>query len=383
MAQRPGTYRVAIVAGEASGDTLAAGLMQALQARMPEVRFEGVAGPQMRALGCEVLAPLEQLSVMGLVEVLGKLPELVLLRQRLVKHWRQNPPDIVIGVDAPDFTLGLELKLRQAGIKTIHYVSPSVWAWRQGRVKTMAKACDHVLTLFPFEAAFYQQHAIPVTCVGHTLADQIPMQVDQVAARQALNLTDKGPYIALLPGSRRAEVSYLSETLVRGAFLAWRWNKTLRFIVPAVNDAIAEAFTRVWKDWAPGLPVQVLRCSGREVMAAADYVVLASGTASLEAALLKRPMCVVYKLNNLSYNIYRKLVSVNHIALPNLLAEREIVPELIQEDATPEAVCAQINQFIAQPEAPEQQAVFNQIHHTLSRDADQQAAAVVARMLTE
>lgn len=376
---------VAIVAGELSGDLLGAGLMAALRARYPQLRFTGIGGPEMLAQGFETLAPMERLAVMGLVEVLRHLPELLALRRRLYRQFIADPPLAFVGIDAPDFNLGLERRLRAAGIPTVHYVSPSVWAWRPGRVRKIARAVDLMLTLFPFEAAFYQQHGVPVHAVGHPLADAIPLRSDPAAARRALGLptmTDDAPLVALLPGSRLGEISRLGPLLLETALWLQARRPELRFVLPAATPRLYEVLERLRAERAPGLPLALVQGQSRTVMTAAAVVLLASGTATLEAMLLKRPMVVAYRVAPATAWLARRLVTVSHFALPNLLAGRELVPEFIQEAATVENLGPAVLRWLDQPLARERlTAEFDALHRDLRRDASRQAADAIVDLL--
>ena len=372
--------RIGLVAGEASGDILGAGLIQAIRRRHPDAVFEGVAGPQMEAAGCKALFPAEKLSVMGLVEVLGHLPELLRIRRQLVEHFTANPPDVFIGIDAPDFNLTLEGRLRRAGIRTVHYVSPSVWAWRQGRVKKIARNVDRVLTLFPFEAQFYEEHGVPVSFVGHPLADLIPAVPDRAAARAALGLPSEGRVLALLPGSRMGEVSRLAQVFIDTARVLRARYPDLRFVVPFANRTTEAFFQATLTAAGDGLPITLLQGRSREVMTAADAVLLASGTAALEAMLLKRPMVVAYRLAPLTYFILKRLgvLKIARYSLPNLLAGQDVVAELIQHDATPERLAAAVGTLLDDDSQREEMiALFTRLHEALRRDASERAADAV------
>ncbi|MBU0808069.1 lipid-A-disaccharide synthase [Pseudomonas spirodelae] len=368
--------RVALVAGEASGDILGAGLMQALKAQHPAIEFIGVGGPLMQAQGLNSYFPMERLSVMGLVEVLGRLPELLSRRKRLIKTLIAAKPDVCIGIDAPDFNLTLELKLRQAGIKTVHYVSPSVWAWRQKRVLKIRKACDLMLTLFPFEAQFYQDHQVPVRFVGHPLADTIPQQADRAAAREALNMASDQPVVALMPGSRGGEVSRLGSLFLDAAVRLRTLRPGIQFVLPCSSPERRAQIEHmlVGRD----LPLTLLNGRSHEALAACDAVLIASGTATLEALLYKRPMVVAYKVAPMTYRILKRLVSSAYISLPNLLAERLLVPELIQDAATPEALAQLLAPLLDGGEV--QTEGFDVIHRALRRDASLQAAQAVLQL---
>jgi len=368
--------RVALVAGEASGDILGAGLMQALKAQYPQIEFIGIGGPLMQAQGLNSYFPMERLSVMGLVEVLGRLPELLSRRKRLINTLIEAKPDVFIGIDAPDFNLTLELKLRQAGIKTVHYVSPSVWAWRQKRVLKIREACDLMLTLFPFEAQFYQDHQVPVRFVGHPLADTIPQQADRAAARDALNLLQDQPVVALMPGSRGGEVSRLGSLFLDAAMRLRTLRPGIQFVLPCSSPERRAQLEQmlVGRD----LPLTLLNGRSHEALAACDAVLIASGTATLEALLYKRPMVVAYKVAPLTYRILKRLVTSAYISLPNLLAERLLVPEMIQDAATPEALAQLLAPLLDGGEV--QTEGFDVIHRALRRDASEQAAKAVLQL---
>ncbi|MCG4453994.1 lipid-A-disaccharide synthase [Pseudomonas sp. MMS21-TM103] len=369
--------RVALVAGEASGDILGAGLMQALKTRHPQIEFIGVGGPRMQAEGLNPYFPMERLAVMGLVEVLGRLPELLLRRRRLIRTLIDAKPDVFIGIDAPDFNLGLELTLRRAGIKTVHYVSPSVWAWRQKRVLKIRDACDLMLTLFPFEAQFYDAHQVPVRFVGHPLADAIPLQADRAAAREALDLPQDSAVVALMPGSRGGEVGRLGALFLDAAVRLRTLRPGIRFVVPCASPERRVQLEQmlVGRD----LPLTLLDGRSHEALAACDAVLIASGTATLEALLYKRPMVVAYKVASLTYLILKRLVSSAYISLPNLLAERMLVPELIQDSATPEALAQALAPLLNDGEV--QTEGFDVIHRALRRDASAQAAEAVLKLM--
>ncbi|HKJ10567.1 MAG TPA: lipid-A-disaccharide synthase, partial [Gammaproteobacteria bacterium] len=324
--------RIGIVAGEPSGDLLAADLMRAVHERVPDAVFEGVAGPRMIEAGCRALYPLERLSVMGLVEPLKHLPGLLKMRRGLRRHFMAERPDLFIGVDAPDFNLSLEASLKAAGIPTVHYVSPSVWAWRRYRLHKIARAVDRMLTLFPFEADFYREHGVRVSFVGHPLADLIPADIDSRAARRDLGLAEQGPLIALLPGSRESEVARLAQPFVETAAWCLKRRPELRFVAAFASAATRQLFEQAQARWAPSLPITLIDGRSREAMCAADAVLLASGTATLEALLLKRPMVVAYRLAPLTYWLARRLVRTRYYSLPNLLAGRRLVPEITQHE---------------------------------------------------
>ncbi|MGP8290228.1 lipid-A-disaccharide synthase [Vreelandella zhanjiangensis] len=371
--------RVYLVAGELSGDILGAGLMRALKAHHPEVEFRGIGGPRMIAEGMQSRFPLETLSVMGIVEVIKHLPELVSVRRTLRREALDWQPDIMVGIDAPDFTLGLEKQLRSAGIKTAHYVSPSVWAWRQGRVKGIAKSVDGMLTLLPFEADFYRHHNVPVVFVGHPLADELPLENDRVATRQALRLDQDAPVLALLPGSRGNEIRFLGHTFLAAAELLCQRHATLKVLIPAAS-ALRHDEIKVLLSHYPTLTerVELLNGQAREAMVASDAVLLASGTAALEAMLCHRAMLVAYKMAPATHWLAKRMVKTRWVSLPNLIAQQSVVPELIQEAATPEAIADQLHELLSDNEARlALEARFATMHANLQRDASRRAAEAI------
>jgi len=369
---------VGIIAGEASGDNLGAALIHEIRKREPDAVFEGVAGPRMIAAGCFSLYPMENLSVMGLVEVIKHLPKLLSMRRELRRHFLKTPPDIFIGIDAPDFNLSLERSLKRAGIRTLHYVSPSVWAWRQYRVRKIAASVDCMLTLFPFEERFYAERQVPARFVGHPLADLITDDVDPLQARAHLGIQHQGPLVALLPGSRVGEVKRLAEDFLRAANWCHERRSDMQFVVPLANAACRAVFEAALTAVNRRLPVTRLDGQGLEAMAAANAVMLASGTATLECALLKRPMAVAYRLSPLTYQLARLLVNTPYYSLPNLLADRAVVKEFIQDDLAPEALGGEILRLIEDPaHAQELISVFAQIHNELRQDASRLAADAV------
>lgn len=375
---------IAVVAGEASGDNLGAALITALRARLPGVRVIGVAGPRMRAAGCEALAEAEELAVMGLTEVLRHLPRLLRLRRRLLAQFTAARPDVFIGIDAPEFNLGLAARLKAQGLRTVQYVSPQVWAWRQGRVRGIGAACDRILCLLPFEPPFYERYGIAARFVGHPLADQFPMTPDRAAARTSLGLSSEDTVVAVLPGSRMGEVSRLAAPFAgAAAWLAAR-RPGVRFVAPMVNAAVRARFDAAWSASAPGVAVQLVDGRAREVLAAADVVLVASGTATLETLLSKRPMVVAYRLGALTAFLLRRLglVKVRHFSQPNLLAGGEVVPEFFQEAATPEALGGALLAWLDAPQrvAP-LQATFTEVHGRLRRGGADLAAQAVLELL--
>lgn len=372
--------KVALVAGEASGDILGAGLMQALREQLgpTPVEFIGVGGKLMHAQGLDSYFPIERLSVMGLVEVLGRLPELLSRRKRLIKTLLAERPDVFIGIDSPDFTLNIELKLRAQGIKTVHYVSPSVWAWRQKRVFKIQQACDLMLCLLPFEAEFYQKHQVPVRFVGHPLADSIPIVNQPAPARARLAVAVEQTVIALMPGSRGGEVAKLGELFVQTAALIMQQRPDVQFLLPAASAERLQQLQLILAAYQE-LPIRLVDGQSQDVLQACDAVLIASGTATLEAMLFKRPMVVAYRLAPLTYMLLQRLVKSPYFSLPNLLAGRALVPEFIQQQATPEALSQAVLQQLE--EGAEQTEHFLELHKLLKRDASKQAAAAVLELI--
>lgn len=368
--------RIALVAGEASGDILGSGLMRAIKARHPDAEFIGVGGPLMEAEGMTTYFPMERLSVMGLVEVLGRLKELLARRKELIQTLIAEKPDVFIGIDAPDFTLNIELKLRQAGIKTVHYVSPSVWAWRQKRVLKIREGCDLMLTLLPFEARFYEEQGVPVRFVGHPLADTIPLEADRDAARAQLKL-GSGPIVALMPGSRGGEVGRLGALFFDAAERMLAARPGMRFVLPCASPQRRAQIEHLLQ--GRDLPLTLLDGQSHLALAACDAVLIASGTATLEALLYKRPMVVAYRLAPLTFWILKRMVKSPYVSLPNLLAQRMLVPELLQDAATADALAQTLLPLLDNGAA--QTAGFDDIHRTLRRDASNQAADAVLSLI--
>lgn len=374
--------RIGIVAGETSGDLLAANLMQALQARVPGVEFEGIAGPRMQQQGCRVLYPSEKLAVMGLTEVLGRLPALLSIRRDVARHFSAAPPDLFIGVDAPDFNLGLERKLKARGIPTVHFISPSVWAWRQYRVKKIARSTDLMLCLFPFEEQFYAQHGVAARYIGHPLADMIPLDTDMRAARAKLDLEPTGEIVAILPGSRSMEVQNLGPEFVRTAAWILQRRPGTRFITPVASAKTRALFHEILAQYRGELPLMLIDGRSHDVMAAADVVLLASGTAALEAMLLKKPMVVAYRVSKLSAFLLRRMIKVPYYSLPNLLAGKKIIDEFVQEDVHADQLGRHLLGYLEEPERTQAlQVRFREIHVQLRRDAALQAADAVLKLI--
>ncbi len=373
--------RVGIVAGESSGDNIAADLIRAIRERLPDAEFEGIAGPRMQDAGCVSLAPIEQLSVMGLAEVIAHLPALIALRRQLRRHFIASRPDIFIGVDAPDFNLGLERSLKQAGIPVLHYVSPSVWAWRQYRVRKIAASTDCILTLFPFEERFYHGHNVTARCVGHPLADRVADRVDKLQARNHLQLDPDRPLVALLPGSRVNEVKRLAPVFLQAAAWCHERRPDLHFAVPLATDRCREVFEQLLDDAGVAIPLTLVEGQGLEVMAAADVVLLASGTATLECLLVKRPMVVAYRLSPLTYQMMRMLIRTTLYSLPNQLAGKPVVREFTQHEVTAENLGREVMSLLEDPQrSAEMAATFAGIHNELRRDASRTAAGIVLQV---
>lgn len=370
----------AIVVGEHSGDTLGAGLMIALKKQFPHAKFIGIGGDKMLKLGFESLFAMDELSVMGIVEVLGRIRRLLHVRKSLVDYFTQNKPDVFIGIDAPDFNIGLELRLKAQAIKTVHYVSPSVWAWREKRIFKIAKATDMVLSLLPFEKAFYDKHHVPCTFVGHPLADDIAMTSDKAQARDELNLSRTAKVLALMPGSRGGELSRLLAPFFASAQELQRNDKSLILIAPMVSEKRAQQFNKLKAELAPDLTVEVIIDKTQTVMAASDCLLTASGTVTLEAALIKRPMVICYKFNLLTYWLAKWLVKLQWFSLPNLLANKSLVPELLQEEVCAAQIVPLVKERLYQDQSQLNDS-FTAIHRQLKCDASQQAANAVIAIL--
>jgi len=380
------TLRIGIVAGEASGDILGSSLMQAIKRKHPQVIFEGVGGPLMIAEGFNSHIPMDRLSVMGFVEPLKRLPELLRIRRDLKAHFISSPPDLFIGIDSPDFTLNIELALRNEGVLTAHYVSPSVWAWRQGRVKKIAKAVDRMLTLLPFEAEFYHQHNVPVTFVGHPLADKFAIELDELAmqkqaARSTLSLDSDATMVALLPGSRGGEVKMLGQSFIETARWCLHQRPDLKFVIPAANAQRREQLEALLQEHGKGLPITLLDGQSQTVMAAADVVLMASGTTTLEALLLKKPMVVAYRLAAFTYFIVSRLVKSPFFSLPNLLAGEKMVPEVLQNEVRPEMLGPLVLERLHEDAQAQIVERFTDIHKALKLNASERAADVLLTMI--
>lgn len=371
---------IAIVAGETSGDILGAGLIRSLKSHYPHIRFVGIAGPKMQAEGCEAWYQMDELSVMGVVEVFGKLRRILAIRRDITARIKALKPDLFIGIDAPDFNLALEGKLKQANIKTIHYVSPSVWAWKQKRVFKIKRNTDLILTFLPFEKTFYDQYDVPCKFIGHKMADDIPLFPDQHNMREKLGIPLGARVLSLLPGSRHAEVTLLSEPFLQAAELINQSIPNLHIVVPLVNTKRRQEFEQIKAQVAPNLSVQILDGHAREAMIASDAAILASGTVALECMLAKCPMVVGYKMKPFTFWLAKKLVKTPYVSLPNILAGKEIVRELLQDDCTPNNIANQIIPLLRDDNSVLKET-FLSLHQQIRCDADEQAASAVLNVI--
>ncbi|WP_088280272.1 lipid-A-disaccharide synthase [Ideonella sp. A 288] len=373
--------RLAMVAGEASGDLLAGLLLRGVRARWPGSRSMGIGGPRMAEQGFEAWWPHERLSVFGYVDALARLPELLRIRRHLAQRLLQDRPSAFIGVDAPDFNFGLETRLREAGIKTLHFVCPSIWAWRRERVHKLARAADHVLCLFPFEPALLHAHGIAATFVGHPLADAIPIDPPRSAARVALGLSDRAQVVALLPGSRHSEIAQIAPRIAAAAALMHGLRPHLDFVLP-VSPGLRPLVEPLLARHAPSVPIRLLDGRSHEALAACDVTLIASGTATLEAALFKRPMVITYHLAWLNWQRMKRMSYQPWFGLPNILCREFVVPELIQEAATPEALARDTLAWLDDaPRVSALQRRFLDLHHQLRQDTARRATDAIAQVL--
>jgi lipid-A-disaccharide synthase len=373
--------RIVIIAGEISGDILGSRLITSLKKHYPNATFEGIAGEEMQQAGCDSLYDMDRLSIMGYVEVLPRLFELLKMRKALIQRWIKNPPDLMIGIDAPDFNLKLEQKLYQAGITTVHYVSPSVWAWKEGRVKKMKGAMDLMLTLFPFEVDFYKKHKIPAEFVGHPLADEIPLEVNKGNARKELSLPLESMILAILPGSRMGEINRIAPDFLQALKLLHQKHPDWLFVTPMVIKKVEKEFNDLKQEIAPEVPITIINGQSRTVMSASDQILMASGTAVLEGMLVGRSMVAVYRVAPLTAKIIRvfKLIKSKYFTLPNNLADEYLVPELIQEDITKDNIVREVETQFNQSKEQRDYMLnrFNEIHKQLKQNANERAAQVL------
>ena len=382
---RSGVVRIAMVAGEASGDLLASHLIEALKARLPNAEFFGIGGPKMAGRGFDAWYPLESLAVRGYVEVLKHYREISGIRSELKRRLLADPPDVFIGVDAPDFNLALEKSLKRRGIAAVHYVGPSIWAWRGKRIHKIGAAVSRILALFPFEPALYEKQGIPVTYVGHPLADMLPVDDGRSEARQLLGLSDQQPVFALLPGSRQSELQYMAETFIETARAIHERLPEALVLVPLATRETRLLFeTALYRCNARELPIRMLFGHAHDAMKASDAVLVASGTATLEAALLKRPMAIAYKMASFSYRLMRRMGYLPYVGLPNILAGKFVVPEFIQDDATPENMAQALLNFYADKRTCALIAEeFREIHLQLKQNTAEKAATAVINSLPQ
>ncbi|MCB1887025.1 MAG: lipid-A-disaccharide synthase [Rhodocyclaceae bacterium] len=373
------TVRIAMVAGEASGDLLAAHLIRALKHHLPDAEFYGIGGPKMAAEGFDVMWPCERLAVHGYVDALKRYRELSGIRRELGRHILRERPNAFIGVDAPDFNLGLESRLKAGGLPTIHFVSPSIWAWRGGRIKRISRSVSHMLCLFPFEPALYEARGIPVTYVGHPLADVLPMAPDRAATRETLGLPDEQLIFALLPGSRQSEARNLGPLFIETIQVLAQRHPDAQFLVPlATRETLAIFEQAIHAAGGRELPVRLMRGHAWEAMTAADVVLVASGTATLEAALLKRPMVITYRIGQWQYRLMKRMAYLPWVGLPNILCNDSVVPELLQDEATPVALADALDAWVADGDARARlEALFTEMHQDLRQDTASRAAEAI------
>lgn len=376
--------RIAMVAGEASGDLLAAHLITALKKQLPDAQFVGIGGPKMQREGFDAWWPAEKLAVRGYAEVLRHYREITSIRRQLLSKLLAQRPDVFIGVDAPDFNLWLERRLKAKGIPAIHYVSPSVWAWRAGRLNKIGKAVSHMLALFPFEPAIYMRKGIPVSYVGHPLADMVPLDVDRDGVKDRLEVTNAHPVFALLPGSRQSEVRYMADLLVDAARLLMNRFPSAVFLVPLVSRETREMFeAAIWKAGAQDLPFKLLFGHAQDALSACDAAIVASGTATLEAALLKAPMVIAYRMSPISWQLMRRMHLQPWAGLPNILAGRFVAPEFLQGDATAENLAQAVGNLVTDTAVREQLArVYSSLHRQLRQNTAEKAAAAILPLLS-
>ncbi len=375
--------RIGIVAGEASGDLLGSHLVRALKEKLSEVEFVGIGGPKMQSAGVVSLFPMEKLAVMGYVEVLKRYFQIVAIRRKLMRYFKSNPPDIFIGVDAPDFNLDLERTLKKAGIPTIHYVSPSIWAWRGERIHKIRKSCTKVLALFPFEKELYDKAGIDADYVGHPLADMVPESADRTAMRRNMKLPLDAKIFAFLPGSRQSELQYMADTFIQTAMLVREKWPDAKFLVPLASRETRTLFEEaIYRNHAEDIAFTLFFGHAVDAMIASDIVLVASGTATLEAALLKRPMVITYKMAPLTYRLKKRKKYQPYVGLPNILSGKFVVPELLQDDATPENLArALINLMQDEAAIRKLETVFAEMQHSLKQNTAEKASLAILPLL--
>ncbi|HAT1793796.1 TPA: lipid-A-disaccharide synthase [Legionella pneumophila] len=373
--------RIAMIAGEMSGDLLGAGVIRELKKHLKNVEFIGVGGPQMLEEGFQSLANMSELSVMGISDVLRRYPQLYFIRERLLKEWTINPPDVFIGIDYPDFNLSVETRLKRQNVKTVHLVSPKVWAWRQKRVYLIKKAVDLVLTLFPFEESFYQQYDVPAQFVGHPLADLIEINPNNASLRKKYNYKPDDSILAVLPGSRIGEIKYMGPLFLEVMQRIAVEMPHVHFIVPIACQELYPVFFKQFQARYNHLKIQIIQGNAREAMAISDVVLTKSGTATLEAMLLKRPMVVAFKWSKFTHAIIAPQVKIPYVALPNLLANKKLVPEFVQEKATANSITESVLNLLACPSQSNLNKQFTAIHHTLRQNANEKAALSILKIL--
>ena len=379
--------KIAIVAGEVSGDILGSRLIQALKVHYPDAIFEGIGGKEMQSQGLDALFDMERLSVMGFTEVLGRFRELWTMRESLLNRWLETPPDLFIGIDAPDFNIWLEKRLHANNIFAVHYVSPSIWAWRQSRVKKFVGNLDLMLALFPFEVDFYREHKVPAEFVGHPLADEVAMDVSATEARQQLSLPTEPFILGILPGSRLGEIQRIGPDFLAALVTIHKNHPDWVFVTPLATEKVAERFKALHREYAPEVPIRYIDGQSREVMAASDQILMASGTAVLEGMLVGRPMVAAYRVAAFTGWIIQRLgmIKSTYYTLPNNLANENLVPELIQQELTAQAVIEAVENQFAEPTEKKAYRLkrFKEIHQTLRQDASVKAAAAIQRLLAK
>ena len=373
--------RLGMVAGEASGDLLAGLLLGGLKQRWPDLQTMGIGGPQMAARGFQAWWPSDKLAVRGYVEVLRHYREISAIREALAERLLGDRPQAFIGVDAPDFNLGLEVRLRKAGIRSVHFICPSIWAWRSGRVKRLHRSCDHVLCLFPFEPELLHAHGVAATFVGHPLADAIPLEAPREAARAALGVDRATGLVALLPGSRRSEIQYNAGAFLQAAAVMQSCRRDLRFVLP-VAPGLRALVEPLVAQHAPGVPIELTDGGSHGALAACDVTIIASGTATLEAALFRRPMVIGYKVHPVSYQLMKRMALQPWIGLPNILCREFVVPERVQQACTPQGLAEDAMTWLDQPARVAQlQVRFEDLHHQLRQDTARRATDAIAQVL--